>query len=104
MNITQDMTSNATLKAARLIQHAALLGMDVGGYGELAVNPHSGNTYLWLEDYNFCLYLPVCSSPVMVCYSCPIDGEETCRRAPRNIAVMDKWLAKCEAKTAKKEG
>jgi hypothetical protein len=104
MELNSKLTSNEMRKATRLMHHAMALDMDLSGYGMLDVNQTSGNVYLWVEDYNFCLYLPVVSSPVMVCYSCPQDGEETTRRAPKSMAVLNKWLAKCEAKTAKKEG
>lgn len=46
-------------KAIYLLDVADDLGMDTGGYGELAVNPNSGYTYLWLEDYGFTLYMPI---------------------------------------------
>ena len=68
-------------KALYLIDTAEKLGMNLERYGELAVNPNSGYTYLWLEDYNFCLYMPIsCDlkrSDIYVLYTCPIDGEET---------------------------
>jgi len=67
-------------KAMFLVQQAESLGMDVDGYGELAVNPNSGYTYLWLEDYNFTLYMPITcelvKNDIWALYSCPIDGEE----------------------------
>lgn len=37
-------------KAARLITVAGRLGMDLSGYGELALNSKYKNVYLWLED------------------------------------------------------
>lgn len=46
-------------KAIFLQKVAVDLGMDVSGYGEVAVNRNSGYTYLWLEDYSFCLYMPI---------------------------------------------
>lgn len=67
-------------KAMYLIQIAEGLGMDIDGYGELGVNPNSGYTYLWLEDYNFTLYMPInCdlkTSDVYALYSSPETGEE----------------------------
>ena len=33
------------------------LNMNLSNYGEIAVNQNSGYTYLWLEDYNFTLYM-----------------------------------------------
>jgi len=46
-------------KALFIVQIAKKLGIDTSGYGELAVNITSGYTYLWLEDYNFTLYMPI---------------------------------------------
>lgn len=56
------------------------LGMNTSCYGELAVNPCSGYTYLWLENYNFTLYLPIqCElekSEVYALWTNPCNGEE----------------------------
>lgn len=46
-------------KAIYLLEVAENLGMNIEGYGEIAVNQNSGYTYLWLEDYNFTLYMPI---------------------------------------------
>ena len=46
-------------KAIYLVQVANDLDMDLTGYGEIGVNPNSGNTYLWLEDYSFTLYMHI---------------------------------------------
>ena len=46
-------------KAVYLIGVAESLGMDLDSYGEVAVNKNSGYTYLWSEDYNFSLYMPI---------------------------------------------
>mgnify|MGYP006268780939 CR=1 FL=1 len=46
-------------KAMYIIQIAEELGMDIDGYGEIGVNQNSGYTYIWLEDYQFCLYMPI---------------------------------------------
>ena len=68
-------------KAAFLILQAAELGMQVDGYGEVNVNPNSGYTYLWLDDYSFCLYMEInCDlekRDVYVLWTNPEDGEET---------------------------
>ena len=67
-------------KALYLIEIAEQLGMNIDSYGEIGVNQNSGNTYLWLEDYMFCLYMPInCElrkSDVYASYSCPEDGTE----------------------------
>ena len=68
-------------KAGYLITVAGKIGMDVSGYGSLDVNPNSGYTYLWLEDYGFTLYMPIScelqESDVYAIWSNPNDGEET---------------------------
>jgi len=67
-------------KGMYLIQTAEQLGMDIDGYGELGVNPNSGYTYIWLEDYNFSLYMPInCDlirQDVYALYSSPETGIE----------------------------
>lgn len=56
-------------KAIFLQKIAVDLGMDVSGYGEVAVNPNSGYTYIWLEDYQFSLYMPI---------NCDLIKEDVC--------------------------
>jgi len=67
-------------KAMFLIEKADDLGMNISGYGEISVNPNSGYTYLWSEDYPFTLYMPInCElkdEDVWVMWTDPNDGEE----------------------------
>jgi hypothetical protein len=46
-------------KAIFIMKIANELDMDLSESGEIDVNPDSGNTYLWLEDYPFYLYMPI---------------------------------------------
>ena len=46
-------------KASYLILIAKELGMQLDSYGEVSVNQNSGYTYIWLEDFNFSLYMPI---------------------------------------------
>jgi hypothetical protein len=55
----ETMTSWEIEKAAYLVLTAKELGMNLNSYGELSVNPNSGYTYIWLENYDFCLYMPI---------------------------------------------
>ena len=72
-----NMTSNEIRKAALLITKAADMGMDLSGYGECAVNQHSGNVYLWLEDYPFTICIgPGGNDRIWACWSNPENGEE----------------------------
>lgn len=67
-------------KALFLIKIAEDLNINIECYGELAVNPNSGYTYLWLEDYNFTLYMPInCElkkGDIRALWSCPECGQE----------------------------
>ena len=67
-------------KAVYLLGIAEDLGMNTSRYGQLAVNPNSGYTYLWLEDYNFSLFMPIeCElkkSDVLAIWSCLECGKE----------------------------
>jgi hypothetical protein len=53
------MTDWEIQKASYLILTAKELGMKLDSYGEVNVNPNSGYTYIWLEDYGFSLYMPI---------------------------------------------
>ena len=90
-------------KALFLMKTALDLDMNIDGFGELAVNPSSGNTYLWLEDYPFCLYMPIsCElviSDVWAIWSNPENGEET--EIPLTVQTklsdLYAFAAKCKA-------
>ena len=85
------------------------LGMDCSGYGDLAVNENSGNTYLWLEDYSFCLYLPInCDlriSDIRVCYSDTYDGEESIKDLSEfaNVREIERWTERLSKISERKE-
>jgi hypothetical protein len=81
MNITQNLCSNALRKVALLITKASDLGMDVSGYGEAAENQHSGNVYLWIEDYPITLYIGLGSDTIYACCNNSDTGEEYERAA-----------------------
>ena len=67
-------------KAIFLLSIAENLGMNTSSYGELAVNENSGYTYLWIEYYNFSLYMPInCElnkNEIVALWSCPECGQE----------------------------
>jgi hypothetical protein len=68
-------------KASYLILTAKELGMQLDSYGEVSVNQNSGYTYIWLEDFNFSLYMPInCDlkrEDVYILYTDCETGEET---------------------------
>lgn len=85
-------------KAMYLIQIAEQLGMEIDSYGELGVNPNSGNTYLWLEDYQFCLYMPIncelTKSDIWVNYSSPENGEEfEIQLSKKSLSELEGWAS-----------
>jgi len=104
MEIKTELSSNDLTKVAKLILKARVLGMDVSGYGFADVNNNSGNVYLWLEDYPFCLYIGLGSDKIMANWSCPIDGEEFNRVAGNKLDTLYKWCDKLEGKSQAKEG
>lgn len=77
----EKMTKWELEKAMYILVQAKELGMDMAGYGELDVNPNSGYTYLWLEDYDFSLFMPInCDlkrKDVYMLYTDFETGEET---------------------------
>lgn len=68
-------------KAVFLMSTARKWEIKLSGYGECAVNPNSGYTYLWLEDYAFTLYMPISceiiEDDIFVMWTDPQDGQET---------------------------
>ena len=102
MRIAENMGSWELQKAGFLITEAGKLGMDLSGYGELAVNPNSGNTYLWLEDYPFTLYMPInCElqkTDITALWSNPEDGEEIEKELEDDttLSELEAWCEKLQ--------
>ena len=72
-----DMVSWERQKAVFIIGVAEKLGMNLDSYGEVAVNKNSGYTYLWSEDYNFSLYMPInCELDVKDIYALWTSSED----------------------------
>jgi len=85
-------------KAMYLIQIAEELGMDIDSYGEIGVNPNSGYTYIWLEDYQFSLYMPIdcelTKGDIWVNYSSPENGEEyEIPLGKKTISELEGWAS-----------
>ncbi len=93
MNITQNLCSNALRKVALLITKASELGMDISGEGEAAENPHSGNVYLWLEDYPFTLYIGLGGVDTVYAlwssYEC--EREEEIKTTGETLSSLTAW-------------
>ena len=91
-------------KGAYLILKAKQLGMNLNSYGELAVNPNSGYTYLWLEDYSFSLFMPIwcelTDEDVFVNYFDHITGNEIEEQLSEfsSIDEINKWVSTLETK------
>lgn len=80
MTTNYDNMCKWELEKAIFLQKIAVdLGMDLTGYGEVAVNKSSGYVYLWLEDYSFTLYMPIAcklvKTDVYALWTSPEDGE-----------------------------
>ena len=75
-----DMVDWERKKAVYLMGIAEELGINLNSSGEVAVNKNSGYTYVWSEDYNFSLYMPInCElkkSDVVALWTNSENGEE----------------------------
>lgn len=92
MEIKSNLCSNATRKIALLITKASDLGMDIGGYGFADENTNSGNVYLWLEDYQFTLYIGLGSDEIYASWSDPSDGEEEeTETEGKSLYELEQW-------------
>lgn len=102
LNKINDMCEWERSKAIFLLNVADNLGMNTSCYGELSVNPNSGYTYLWLEDYNFTLYMPInCElekTEVYALWTNSEDGEETEIQLEENTSLKDleEWTLKLQ--------
>ena len=89
-------------KAIFLQSIAIKLGMDLTGYGSVDVNNNSGYTYLWIEDYNFTLYMPIScelvKSDVVALWTNPEDGEEIDYSLSNNTTLnqLEAWTVKLD--------
>ena len=77
----ENLGSWETEKALYLCKVAkSNLNWDLSGFGMCDVNPNSGYTYLWLEDYPVCLYMPIycelSESEIWVMWTNSENGEE----------------------------
>lgn len=67
-------------KAVFIMGVAEDLGIDLNSYGEVAVNQNSKYTYLWSENHNFSLYMPIdcelIKTEIYALWSCPECGQE----------------------------
>lgn len=92
MDIEKELSSNELRKAGLLLAKAGELGMDLSGFGEVGLNRNSGNVYLWLEDYPFCLYIGLGNDDIMACWSNPEDGEEEITETDGlNLDLLNDW-------------
>jgi hypothetical protein len=101
MTTNYDKMCKWELKKAIFLQKVAVdLGMDVSGYGQVSVNPNSGYTYLWLEDYGFTLYMPIncdlVKTDVVALWTNPNDGEEKSFDLKKGTTLnqLDMWAGK----------
>jgi hypothetical protein len=105
MYIQPVLCANALRKVALLITKAADLGMDLTCYGNAAENENNGNVYLWLEEYTFTLYIPLCSDDAIhACWSSGYtDDEETIEVGAMTLHDLEAWGHDLNVKADKKE-
>jgi hypothetical protein len=76
MQINENLGNNAYRKIAKILTKASDLGMDLSGYGEASENKNSGHVYLYLEDYNFTLFISLGSDEIQALWFSSVDGNE----------------------------
>ena len=104
MEINQNLCGNAKRKVGILIKKACELDMNIMGYGEVGENPHSGNVYLWLEDYPFCLFIDLGSDDIQACWnSAMTDREETIEVEGMTLEELEAWAYKLENEDQERE-
>ena len=93
--LTKDFNNAEKQKANLLMSKAVDLDMDFTCYGELARNNSNGNIYLWLEDYDFSLFIRPCESDqVEICWTDMIDGNEEIVELKESIDMewIETWI------------
>ena len=93
---TENMVNNELRKAALLMLKACEMNMDLTSYGEVGVNEHSGNVYLWVEDYPFALYIPLGErNTVYAIWMNSDNGDEI--ETPVKYKSLDQLIKWCDA-------
>jgi hypothetical protein len=99
MEISKNLGSYQLEKVGALLCRAGKLGMDVSGYGKADENPNSGYVYLWLEDYNFTLYIDIPYSGIFAMWTHPEHGAEEGMPVLdcTTLAEINNWVASLDA-------
>ena len=99
MEITSNLCANATRKIGLLITKASDLGMDISGYGEANENQSSGNVYLYLENYNFTLFISLGSDEIYALWYSSVDGEEIeIEVGEMSLSDLETWASDLDVK------
>ena len=89
----KDMCDWERKKAVFLMGIAEDLGINTNSSGEVAVNKNSGYTYIWSEDYNFSLYMPIncelIKSDIAALWTNSENGEEHEFNLKENTTLED---------------
>lgn len=102
MNNLSDLNNWERQKAIFMMHEAEQFGLKLSKYSQIGVNPHSGYTWVWDEDWSICLYMPIdCelqTSDIWVCWTNPDDGEEyeETLKSFSTIDEMHYWVAQLE--------
>jgi len=97
MEIKQNLSTNVMRKIGLLLVKASELGMDCSQYGIANVNQNSGYTYLWLEDYNFTLYIDLHDDTIYALWTDSNDGNEIkIDISDMSLDDIDEWVENCE--------
>lgn len=109
LNTINKMKKREQERAIYLIRHALRLDMDISGYGEVGVNESTGNIYIWIEDYNFSLYMgpesDLIIEDIYAVWSDPYNGMEEEMELKKTTRLIDieEWARSCFIKSEEQQ-
>jgi len=99
MEISQKLCNNAYRKVAKILTKASDIGMDLSGYGHADENQNSGHVYLFLEDYNFTLFISLGSDEIQALWYSSVDGEEIeIEVGEMSLSDLETWASDLDVK------
>jgi hypothetical protein len=99
MQIKEKLCNNAYRKIALLLTKAVDLGMDLSCDGEANENTSSGHVYLYLEDYNFTLFISLGADDIQALWYSTVDGTEVeIPVGEMTLSDLEDWAADLDNK------
>ena len=99
MQINENLCNNAYRKIAKLLTKAVDLGMDLTGDGYADENQNSGHVYLFMEEYNFTLFISLGSDEIQALWYSSVDGKEIeIEVGEMSLSDLETWASDLDVK------